>query len=112
VPSPTTHAERLAYNEVAYRTANERMLRWEERHGNDEPELYLCECSSLRCPERLPLSREEYEGVRANPKHFLVHPGHENAEVEAVVIRHEHYFVVEKDSEVSHIVRATDPRAA
>jgi hypothetical protein len=108
----TTHAERLALNEAAYRVANERMLAWEERHGNEEPELYLCECASLRCPERISLSRAQYEAVRADPCHFLCAPGHEELQVETVVERHDTYVVVEKNPDVSHVVRATDPRSA
>ena len=107
----TTHAERLAYNEAAYRTANERMLAWEERHGDAELELYLCECASLRCPERIPMTREQYEAVRAHSSYFLCAPGHERPEVETVVDRHAHYFVVQKLPEVRDIVTATDPRS-
>lgn len=107
-----THAERLALNEAAYRTANERMRGWEERHEDEEKELYLCECASLRCPERISLSRAEYEAVRADSCHFFVAPGHEVPEVETVIERHDSYFVVEKGPEVTELVTATDPRSS
>ena len=108
----STRAERLALNEAAYRVANERMLGWEERHADGEPELYLCECATLRCPERISLSREQYEAVRANPRHFFCAPGHEVHDVEAVIERHDGYYVIEKDAEVTQIVTETDPRSS
>lgn len=102
-------AERLALNEAAFRVANERSKHWEERHRESETELYLCECASLSCPRRIPLSREAYEAVRSDSRHFFCAPGHEVADVETVIEAHEDYVVVEKHPEVSRLVVETDP---
>ena len=39
---------------------------------------------------------EEYETVRANPRHLAVCHGHEGLDVETVVAAYERYVVVEK----------------
>jgi hypothetical protein len=103
-------AERLALNESAFRIANDRAKQWEERHADDAPELYLCECADPACRQRIPLSRQEYESVRANSRHFLCAPGHDTPDVETVIETHEQYLVIEKDREVTDLVSETDPR--
>ena len=72
---PTDRVEDVALTEAAFRIANERMARWEERHGSRAEELYMCECASRPCRERIPLTREQYEDVRSDVRHFLVVPG-------------------------------------
>lgn len=101
--------ERIALNESAFRVANERAKQWEERHLGGASELYLCECGDLSCPERLPITREAYEAVRSDSRHFFCAPGHELTEVETVIERYEHYVVVEKDPAVARLVTETDP---
>jgi hypothetical protein len=106
---PTEREKRIALNEAAFRIANERMLEWEERH-REEPEDYLCECADPDCRERVPMTRAQYESVRADSAHFLIVPGHDVPDVEDVVERHEHYAVVEKPTGLSAVVERTDPR--
>ena len=101
--------ERLALNEAAFRVANERAKQWEERHREADAELYLCECADLSCPKRIPLTREEYEEVRTDSRHFFCAPGHETPDVETVVATYERYVVVEKGPEVDRLVAETDP---
>ena len=104
-----TRAERLALNEAAFRVANERASRWDERHAQGEAELYLCECADLACPARIELTQEAYEAVRENSLHFFCAPGHEIPDVETVIERHEKYVVIEKGPEVADLVTETDP---
>jgi hypothetical protein len=42
----------VALTEAAFRIANERMARWEERHAEAADELYLRECAEQPCRER------------------------------------------------------------
>jgi hypothetical protein len=99
--------ERLALNEGLFRTANERMAGWEERHGPEEVELYFCECADPECRQKVPLQRSDYEQVRANPCHFFIAPGHEIPDVETVIETRQEWVVIEKDPEVREIVEAT-----
>ena len=61
----------------------------------DEAE-FVCECADARCTERIETALEEYEGVREDPKLFLVKPGHADEQVERVVSDEGDYEVVEK----------------
>ena len=104
--------ERLALNETIFRSANERMKEWEERHENERAEIYHCECALTECSKRVELSAAQYEAVRANPRHFVVAKGHAIPDVETVVDHGDGYDVVEKPEAVDHITKPTDPRGA
>ena len=104
-------AERLASNEALFRIANERKSTWEERQVSDDPELYMCECASLDCREKVALRLEEYEQVRSNSRHFLVVRGHEIPDVETVIEEHGDWSLIEKAPEVTGTVEALDPRS-
>jgi len=92
-----TSEKRLALNEALFRETNERL---EERVrlfvGDEELFGIICECASLDCNDRITLSTEEYQAVRADPAQFVVRPGHTIADVEEVVARNERYEVVRK----------------
>jgi hypothetical protein len=103
-------ARRAAITEAAFRIANERMAAWEEASAT-EPELFFCECMMVGCREKVALNRDEYEGVRAEPRHFFVVPGHQEEQFETVIERHDAYLVVEKPPELDPVVKATDPRS-
>ena len=103
-------AERIALIEAAFRIANERMSAWEDVPG-DVAELFFCECSSLDCRQKVPLTRAVYETVRSQPKWFLVVPGHEVPDLEEVVQRGDAHWIIEKPDLVVDIVEGTDPRA-
>jgi hypothetical protein len=59
---------------------------------------FLCECPVEDCVEIVPLTEEQYAGVRADPRHYLTAVGHETAEIPVgrVVGRTTGYVVVEK----------------
>ena len=106
----TDRQERLAQNEALFRVANERMADWEESHAEDSAELYFCECADPDCREKVSLRRSEYESVRSNSRRFFIVVGHEIPDVETVIETHGEWCVVEKNSNVSDLLKASDPR--
>ena len=106
----TERAEDVALTEAAFRIANERMSRWEERHRDRAEELYLCECAARPCRERIRLTREQYEAVRSDVRRFFVVPGHVIPELETVVETFPAYEVIEKPRALMDLLRQTDPR--
>jgi hypothetical protein len=107
----TDRAEDVALTEAAFRIANERTSRWEERHRDRAQELYLCECAARPCRERIALTREQYEAVRSNARRFFVVPGHVIDDLETVVESFPDYQVIEKPNALMDLLRETDPRA-
>jgi|SRR3954447_19963 hypothetical protein len=103
-------AEEVALTEAAFRIANERTSRWEERHRERAEELYLCECAARPCRERISLTREQYEAVRSDVRHFFVVPGHVVPDLETVVESFTTYQVIEKPNALMNLLRETDPR--
>jgi hypothetical protein len=94
--------ERRVRNEDLFREVNDRI---EELSGDahaqgarpDDGLLdFYCECGRDDCGERLRLTVAEYDHVRADNDRFAVLPGHETAEVEAIVERTERFLVVDK----------------
>ena len=102
--------ERLARNETLFREVNERV---EELSGGTALELveFVCECGDADCIQTIPLTRAEYEQLRADPVIFAVVPGHEILEVEDVVSEGDRFYVVRKHAEEQAIARATNPRS-
>lgn len=103
---PTARAERIAFNEAAFRAGNERMHAYEERQAGPPStrHMYICECGDGDCKGRLWLTRTEYEALRENELRFGVLVGHVFPDMERVVSEHDGYLVVEKDEEVRAIV--------
>ncbi|HYM64161.1 MAG TPA: hypothetical protein VES61_05730 [Gaiellaceae bacterium] len=108
--------ERQARNEALLREVNERLERvdkqaesrgWPPEHGLFE---FHCECGT-GCPEKVQMTIEEYETVRAQDDRFALVPGHENPELEGIVERTERYVVVDKYGEAEAVV-SDDPRGA
>src|SRR3954447_21908584 len=106
----TDRAEEVALTEAAFRIANERASRWEERHRDRAEELYLCECAARPCRQRIPLTREQYEAVRSDVRRFFVVPDHVIPDLETVVETFADYQVIEKPSALMDLLRETDPR--
>jgi hypothetical protein len=104
-------AEQAAKNESTFRRANEALEDKATDLGlGDEPTPYLCECEDERCVKIVQLNREEYEAVRANPKRFVMVPGHQEAD--DVVVREEARFaVIEKGGQEGDLVAEQDPRS-
>lgn len=104
---------RIANNQSLSRAINERLAEWQERQAAPtEKHMFFCECGEETCRERVCLTLEEYEAVRASPVRFAVVPGHSFPEAEQIVGRFVDYLVVEKYDDVRVIVERTDPRRA
>ena len=106
----TAREERLARNEAIFRVGNERMADWEERHQDARRERYMCECADPDCREKVELTRSQYEYVRSDSCWFVAVPGHEIPDVEKVIDTHDHWNLIEKDPDVAHVVKGSDPR--
>jgi hypothetical protein len=105
--------ERLARNEVSYRSVNEAIQagRKDDDGGRDRPRPYMCECGLLECNELVELTVAEYEEVRANPRRFFMVDGHELPEVEHVIDRRARYTIAEKNNGEGRIAEENDPRS-
>ena len=103
--------EQAAKNESTFRKANEELEEKAAEFGfEEEGTPYLCECEEERCTNLVALTRTEYEAVRANPKSFVLVPGHQEAD--DIVLREEAGFIViEKIGEEGKLVAEQDPRA-
>jgi hypothetical protein len=105
--------EQRARNELLFREVNERVEEINERlDGESEDSLmvFVCECGNTACNDQIELGRREYEGVRANPKHFAVLPGHEDLNIARVVEEHDGFLVAEKIGEAAELAIEHDPR--
>src|SRR3954454_1623480 len=102
--------ERIARNEAAYRDVNEAIRTGRAGQAADGPRPFVCECGQLGCNELVEMTLNEYEAVRADPRWFIMLPGHEIPAVEVVVDRRERYNVAEKTDEEAAIAKETDPR--
>ena len=104
--------ERLARNETLFRSVNENI---EEAAASSRLDghtfEFFCECSNIDCTLLLPMTVSEYERVRANPKQFVVAPGHELPDIEIVVARTSAYQIVVKEGDAAEFVTGHDPRA-
>jgi hypothetical protein len=100
-----------ARNEALFREVNERIEDVRATLAPDEELMqFLCECDDTACAEKVSATRTEYEAVRAIATHFIVAQGHEDPDVERVVLRNERFLVVEKEGRAAQEAEETDPR--
>jgi hypothetical protein len=101
--------EVVAGNEAMHRRVNEAIERgrWP---GEEEATSFRCECARRGCSLLIELTHDQYEEVRANPRRFIVTPGHEDDTVEDVVEICPAYLVVEKRGQAGRLADVTDPR--
>ena len=101
-------AERVGRNEAVFREVNERI----NDVTREDAAEYLCECGNATCTETIQMTVAEYEGVRADPTHFAVLPGHEIPDVEDVVARKERFLIVRKKAgAAAALATELDPRS-
>lgn len=109
-------ALKLALNQSAFRTSNERLRRAAASHRfeADQRVPFVCECADEGCREIVMLSIEEYEHIRGHPTWFLLVAGHEDAEEmhERIVDAEQGYSVVEKISVAGAEAERLNPRRA
>jgi hypothetical protein len=103
-------AERVANNQALHREVNQRIAEvgdslFSEAERNTERD-FLCECGNAACMEHLWLTIGTYRAVRANPRRFVIVPGHDNPAVELVVEDRGSYSIVETFGEAGEIAEA------
>ncbi len=103
---------RAARNQSLFRAVNERMRDLSEKFQvANKTFVVACECADGTCVEMIDISREEYEAVRAEPRHFVVRPEHVLHDVERVVGEKGGYAVVEKVEAAGEVAEALDTRS-
>jgi hypothetical protein len=101
---------RKARTEAAFREVNERIAENAARFDAGETD-FICECDDPECTERVEVTLEEYERVRADGAQFLLAPGHGDTGIEHVVARNGTFIIVEKVQEAARaIARRLNPR--
>ena len=104
---------RLARNKALIRSLNERVAAISEALETFGSLKFMCECGIYACKERIELTVSEYEAVRLDPTHFLVHPNHVLHALEFVVLEcPESYVVVEEASAAARLAIVSDQRTA
>jgi hypothetical protein len=101
---------RAAANEATIRDVNEGIERGQWPGEEDSPVGFRCECAQLGCNQLIELTVREYEEIRANPRRFVVVPGHECSDVETVVEARRGYIIVEKLDQAAKVAEQHDPR--
>jgi len=109
-PPQEAREERLARNEVLFRSVNEAIEQQAIEFGGLDEYEFICECGRTGCLDRVSLTLREYERVRADGTRFFVVPGHQNVEVELVVETQSKFVVVEKDGHAGIVADLADPR--
>ena len=102
-----------AKTESLYREVNERIHEVNAQRGlHDLPENLICECAQLECSKLITMNAVEYRGLRAHSTWFVVAPldDHFFPEVERIVVKNGHYWVVEKHDGAARIAEQLDPR--
>jgi hypothetical protein len=93
------HAVRAALNQKLFREVNEQVKEVNEPFSEvvAAPD-WVCECADTGCVEKISMTMDEYEALRAQPTHFAVapHASHVYFEVENVVGQTDRYWIVEK----------------
>jgi hypothetical protein len=99
---------RLARNEVMFRAINERIRELAGRFDQSGTEAlgFVCECADETCVERVHLTADQYDDVRAIPARFVVVVGHEATPlVERIVYRSDQFVIVRKIGIAADTVR-------
>jgi hypothetical protein len=105
--------ERVGLNEAVFRDVNERIQDVATTFDlTSEPLDLICECGDASCVERISISRDEYEQLRADPHLFAVASGHAVPDLEDVADRRQRYDIVRKREGIpAEIAENTDPRS-
>jgi hypothetical protein len=103
-----------AQTESLYREVNERIHAVNaQRVLLELPEELICECAQPECSELITMTAVEYEGLRAHSTWFAIAPSEEHffPEVERIVAKNGHYWVVEKHDQAAQIAEELDLRS-
>ena len=105
------HQRRAAANEATIRDVNEGIERGQWPGEEGTPVGFRCECARLGCNRLIELSVHAYEEIRANPRRFVLIPGHEFPDIEAVIESRPGYIIVEKQDQAADVAEEHNPRA-
>ena len=111
-PPGEAREERLAQNEILFRSVNEAIEQQALEFGGLDEYEFICECARAGCFNRISLTLQQYEHVRAEGTQFFVTPGHQNVEVEVVVELQSGFVIVEKDGHAGVVADFADPRGS
>lgn len=109
----------IAEHQIGFRDENETIQKTADGLALIGPIPFVCECPELACREIVHLTFDEYESVRANPRHFFNVPGHEQLSVDAgaevVLVVLEKFAIVHKVGLAGHLAQEasgseSDPR--
>lgn len=106
LPSNAERRRREALNQAVFREVNEEIRGTYETDGEDGKPTFICECGEGTCLAMIEIPLDEYRAVRADQHRFVVASGHECAEAERVVERHDRWSVVETFAEAATVARA------
>jgi hypothetical protein len=99
---------RVALNQATFRNANADIAeKANELDLGESPLPFVCECEDRACRQFLRLTLPEYRDVRADPKQFMVAPGHEGSDEEVMKVT-ERYVLVSKRGEAGRIAAELD----
>jgi hypothetical protein len=102
---------RAARNQAMFRLVNEKI-----RELNDvfavltETVSIACECADGTCIQLIEIAPAVYDGVRANPRQFVVVSDHADPDSERIVSESDRYTVVENTRPAAETSEAADPR--
>jgi hypothetical protein len=101
--------DKEATTRTVFRIVNERIAK--VGFDLDGRAAFVCECGNRECSKTIELTRAEYESVRAQARHFLLAPDHEDPTVEIVIRDGDRFAVAETlVGRASRIPEETDPR--
>ena len=71
----------------------------------------VCECGYDKCDSIIALTKDEYEGIRNDPRQFCVVQEHVIQDVEAIVKENDRFAIVAKrEGTPAEVAIRTDPR--
>jgi hypothetical protein len=105
----STSQQRAGRTEALFREVNENIASLEETFGATDEPVYICECASVGCTERLAIDPEAYRRARQEGRRFILRPGHEDPLIERVIERNPDYLVVEKTGEAGEVAEQAAP---
>ncbi|MES1247497.1 MAG: hypothetical protein ABUS54_07485 [Actinomycetota bacterium] len=91
-----------------FRAINERIRELAARFDQSAADAlaFVCECADETCVERVELTMQQYDDVRAIPARFVVVPGHEATPlVERVIYRNDDFVIVRKIGIAAEVAR-------
>jgi hypothetical protein len=104
--------ERVSRNEAMYRAVNREIEEASARLGGgpEEQVEVICECGRESCSDTIDMTVAEYDEAHRERDRFVVVPGHEDEQIERVVMRTERYLVVEKFGEAERVAEEEERR--